>query len=166
MLSNRQVPDIIRLVPDKVEMPELELAGVWAKRFFLASRALTESVLKEHGLGITQWYVLYLLSANGPVRQRDLAELLEIERATVSEVVAALARKGFVEQATDPHDQRQKLLQLTRAGIRLWSVLPNPIRIIADVAFGECDPADVEITRRVLTEATARLNAYREGTTT
>ena len=35
------------------------MPGVWAKKYFLASRALVEAVLRPYDLGNTQWYVLY-----------------------------------------------------------------------------------------------------------
>jgi len=56
-----------------------------------------------------------LLAHDEPINQRELTRTLEIERATLSAVISALVRKGFVEQISDPDDQRQKVLQLTPA---------------------------------------------------
>src|ERR1700722_17570559 len=83
--------------------------GAWAKQYYLASRALIESVLREHDLGPTQWYVLYQLINDGPTMQRDLSQILRIERATMSGVVATLVRKGLVAQTPDAIDQRQRI---------------------------------------------------------
>ena len=46
-------------------------AGAWAKKLYLASRAIMDSVLRQYDLGSTQWYVLYQLANDGPTRQRE-----------------------------------------------------------------------------------------------
>jgi DNA-binding MarR family transcriptional regulator len=134
--------------------------GAWAKRLYFASRGVMDTVLRPYGLGSTQWYVLYQLANVGPTMQRDLVNMLNIERATLSGVVATLVRKGLVAQAPDSEDQRQRMLHITRAGSRLWKALPNPIDQILKVAFDDADPAELEITRRVLQGATKRLNEH------
>ncbi|MGW8646249.1 MarR family winged helix-turn-helix transcriptional regulator [Micromonospora chalcea] len=141
---------------------ELAAPGVWAKKYFLASRALMESVLRPYDLGNTQWYVLYRLSEGRPVGQRTLTRELEVERATLSAVIAALVRKGLIEQVPDPDDQRQKQLHITPAGVNLWHSLPDPMALIAEVAFGGVDPADIETMNRILSGATRRLIDYRK----
>lgn len=138
--------------------------GAWAKRYYFASRALMESVLREHDLGSTQWYVLYQLANVGPTLQRDLAVMLQIDRATLSGVVAALVRKGHVDQLPDSHDQRQRLLQITESGQSLWDSLPDPIALITDVAFAGVDTDAMGVARGVLSDATARLVSYQPAT--
>jgi DNA-binding MarR family transcriptional regulator len=120
-----------------------------------------ESVLRPYDLGTTQWYVLYLLAHDEPINQRELTRTLEIERATLSAVISALVRKGLVEQISDPHDQRQKLLQLTIAGRNLWATLPDPIGLITAVAFDGVDDTEIALANRVLRDATQRLNNYK-----
>jgi Transcriptional regulators len=148
-------------VPNEPTHPELDVPGAWAKKYFLASRALMEAVLRPYGIGNTQWYVLYRLRDGQPVGQQVLTRELDVERATVSAVIAALVRKGLIEQAPNPNDQRQKLLRITPAGIALWRSLPDPLALIAEVAFDGVDPADIETMNRVLSGATKRLNDYR-----
>jgi DNA-binding MarR family transcriptional regulator len=149
-------------VPNEPIAPELDVPGAWAKKYFFASRALMESVLRPYDLGTTQWYVLYRLSGRQPVGQQVLTRELEVERATLSAVIAALVRKGLIEQAPDPNDQRQRLLSITPAGLKLWKSLPDPMALIAEVAFGGVDPADIETMNRVLRDATKRLIDYRK----
>jgi len=63
---------------------ELDMPGVWAKKYFLASRALMEAVLRPYDLGNTQWYVLYRLSNQGLISQRQLTRELEVERIPIA----------------------------------------------------------------------------------
>lgn len=130
--------------------------GAWAKRCYFAGRALMEAELRPYDLGATQWYVLHQLSHGGPTMQRELLRALEVERATLSVIVGALVRKGYVEQIQDNADQRRKLLRLTPAGEALWKTLPD-LDFIHDVAFGGVAEADAAIAAQVLRAATERL---------
>lgn len=121
-----------------------------------------EAVLRPYGLGGMQWYVLTLLEANGPLGQRELTSMLELERATLSGIVGALTRKELVEQVADTHDKRQKVLHLTTAGTALLRTVPDPIELITTVAFDGMDHADIDTAHRVLRHATQRLNDYRK----
>ena len=134
--------------------------GAWAKRCYLAGRAAMEAMLRPFDLGSTQWYILYQLVHHGPTMQRDLGQILQIERSTLTVIVGALVRKGWVEQVADNADQRRKLLRLTPAGSDLWSKLPDLSAIINEAAFAGISEADMEVAVRVLRVATGRLNAF------
>lgn len=145
---------------ENLENPQHGSAGSWAKRLYFASRALMDAVLRPYDLGSTQWYVLYQLANEGPTMQRDLVRLLQIERATLSGIVATLVRKRLVEQMPDSEDQRQRMLRLTPSGKKLWKELPDPIALILSVAFDGIDQAELATARRVLQAATERLNHH------
>lgn len=142
---------------------DLEAAGVWAKKYFFASRAVAEAALRAYDLGNTQYYVLSRLAADGPLAQRAVTRELDVERATLSAVISALARKGLIKQQPNPHDQRQKQLSITPAGRELWRTIADPIGLIASVAFAGVDDADIATMNRVLKEATERLTDYKKG---
>lgn len=145
--------------------PEHQSAGAWAKKYFQASQTVMASALRPYDLGPTQWYVLYQLAMVGETPQRELVQMLKVERATLTGVVAALVRKGLVEQIGDPRDQRQKSLVLTESGAALWRQLPDPIALILDTAFGDIPADDIETTARVLRIATGRLTQLLEKET-
>jgi DNA-binding MarR family transcriptional regulator len=122
----------------------------------MAGRAAMEAVLRPFDIGATQWYVLYHLAEEGPMMQRDLLRALKVERATLSAVVASLVRKGLVHQVTDHVDLRQKRLELTPAGTKLWSELPD-LTFIHNVGFDGIDEAAIATAIAVLRTATERL---------
>ncbi|MFC6338047.1 MarR family transcriptional regulator [Pseudomonas sp. CCM 7891] len=125
---------------------------------------MIERILRPYDLGSTQWYVLYQLANHGPTAQRDFPALLQIEKPTLSDLVRALVRKGFVTQTPDPLDQRQRILKLTDAGSKLWKELPDPIALILALAFEGVDKPTLELVTTVLKRATERLsNQVDEG---
>lgn len=121
---------------------------------------MIERILRPYDLGSTQWYVLFQLVNHGPTSQRDFPALLQIEKPALSEVVSALVRKGFVDRAPDPDDQRQRVLALTDTGKALWDTLPDPIGRILAIAFDGVDAATLQTVTRVLRTATERLNTH------
>ena len=142
------------------EADQHDSVGAWAKKYHLTSRALIESILREHNLGPTQWYVLHQLVHAGPTLQRDLGRLLHIERATLSDIIATLVRKGLVAQTPDAVDQRQRLLSITESGHNLWTGLPDPVALALAVSFDGADENDLAVTRRVLQDAVRRLEDH------
>lgn len=132
--------------------------GAWTKRCYLAGRAVMDAALRPFDLGSTQWYVLWHLKSGGPIVQRDLGRALELERATLSGIVATLVRKGLIEQTSGGEDQRQRLLTMTSSGEALWRQLPD-LSFISQAAFDGIDEADLATTTRVLRLATERLQA-------
>ena len=120
------------------------------------------AMLRPYDLGATQWYVLFNLANDGPSMQRDLARTLQVERATLSGIVAVLVRKGLVEQIADSTDQRQKLLRMTPAGAKLWAELPDLAAINA-LAFDGLDEGAIAAAIEVLKTATERLEQMTEG---
>jgi DNA-binding MarR family transcriptional regulator len=134
--------------------------GAWAKSYYFAVRAAMESVLRPYDLGSTQFYVLHQLANHGPTMQRDLGRMLQIERATLSGIVATLVRKGLIDQIPGSEDQRQRVLRLTGAGTKLWEELPDPLALIRAIAFDGSSAAELAIAVRVLQSATQRLNDH------
>jgi DNA-binding MarR family transcriptional regulator len=144
---------------NKQKNAQHDSVGAWTKRCYFAGRAAMDAALRPYDLGATQWYVLYQLAHDGPTMQRDLLRMLQIERATLSVVVRTLVRKNLVEQVPDRIDQRQKRLQMTAAGKKLWDKLPDLV-LIHKAAFDGIDKAEVETAIKVLKVATERLDNF------
>jgi DNA-binding MarR family transcriptional regulator len=109
--------------------------------------------------------VLYQLTHDGPTMQRDLVHMLQIERATMSGIVAALVRKKLIDQTPDVTDQRQRVLSITESGAKLWMRLPDPTAHIRATAFEGVSETDLATVVRVLGAATQRLTDHlKEGT--
>ena len=137
-----------------------DTVGAWAKAFHRASQSAVEAALRPHGLGVTQWYVMYHLANDGPSTQRDLTEWLAVERATLSGVVASLVRKGLVEQLPDDHDGRVRRVRLTDLGHQRWAEVADPIGPLTRIAFRGLDAGDLDTAMRVLRTATQQIEGH------
>jgi DNA-binding MarR family transcriptional regulator len=65
-----------------------------------------------------------------------------------------------VDQVHGSEDQRQRVLRITCAGMKLWEELPDPLALIRAIAFEGSDAAELATAVRVLQAATQRLNDH------
>ena len=69
--------------------------------------------VKWLGLTRSQWWVLNHLFRNNGMNQSDIADLLEIERATLGRLLDRREVKGWVRREADAGDRRAKRVFLT-----------------------------------------------------
>ncbi|OJU06894.1 MarR family transcriptional regulator [Metarhizobium album] len=84
-----------------------------------AARALArrfDEVLKPYGLTNGQFSLLMSLNRPEPPPMKPVADLLAMDRTTLTAMLKPLSRRGLVEIATDPKDRRGKRLKLTEEG--------------------------------------------------
>lgn len=92
-------------------------ARVLARRF--------DEALRPAGLTNGQFSMLMSMNRPGPVRMREVAALLGMDRTTVTAALKTLEKRGLVTLAPDPDDRRGRLLALTEAGRdRLAAAMP------------------------------------------
>lgn len=88
-----------------------------ARRYARAITHLYEEKLRPHGLRATQFSVLAALALRGPTPVKELAEILGLERTTLTRIGAVLERNGWVRTA-ESQDARERPSRLTAAGRR------------------------------------------------
>jgi DNA-binding MarR family transcriptional regulator len=84
-----------------------------------AARALArvfDEALKPHGLTNGQFSLMMSLNRPVPAGMADVANLLAMDRSTVTAALKPLERRGLVIVGTDDVDRRRKVLRLTEAG--------------------------------------------------
>ncbi len=84
------------------------------------ARAITrhyEAKLRRHGLRATQFSILAALALAGPMPTGRLAELLGLERTTLTRSAALLERRGWL-RGDRSEDGRERPLRLTASGRR------------------------------------------------
>jgi DNA-binding MarR family transcriptional regulator len=79
-------------------------------------RERTTKALANFGLTPRDYGVLWRLDAHGPLSQRELGDLHQIDRTTVVALVDRLESAGMVVRQADPEDRRRHALALTEDG--------------------------------------------------
>lgn len=94
-----------------------------------------------------RWFgVINQLALNGPMSVSDLAELLRISHASVSETRQSLERAGLVQSKPDGRDSRRRILTLSRSGEALVTQL-RPLWNAFDEAARRLDAEAGEVTQ-------------------
>ncbi|MGH7641375.1 MAG: MarR family winged helix-turn-helix transcriptional regulator [Candidatus Dormibacteria bacterium] len=68
------------------------------------------------GLTVARAEVVWILHHHGPMRQRDLADLLRVTPRNVTGLLDGLEGTGFVARTRHPEDRRATLINLTPMG--------------------------------------------------
>ena len=104
------------------EFRNLQLVIVRARMTF---RRYIQRTLKEHGFGITfeMLQVISCLWRDQGIAQQTLAERIVKDKASLSNLLNNLERKGYISRKEDAADRRNKLVYLTPEGEALWQRL-------------------------------------------
>jgi DNA-binding MarR family transcriptional regulator len=90
--------------------------GYLLKHAALRYLELTTAELEPLGISPSQWAALNCLNEQHGLSQREVAELLGIDRTKMVALVDELQTKGWVERRTQPDDRRKNIVTLTGAG--------------------------------------------------
>jgi MarR family transcriptional regulator, transcriptional regulator for hemolysin len=82
------------------------------------SKAHSAQAFQQAGIDITveQWVLLMLISQNPNISQQELGEKSIKDAASVTRMLDALQKKGYVLRQPAPDDRRKFLLALTPSG--------------------------------------------------
>ncbi len=76
-------------------------------------RKLADRRLSTIGLTRAQWHALGNLRRLGPMTQAALAEIMEVETATIARLIDRLEAAGWIDRKPDASDRRVKLVSMT-----------------------------------------------------
>ncbi len=106
-------------------------------------RRAYDQFMKPLGITRAQWWVLAHLSRHDGMRQTQLADVLEVGKASLGDVIESLETGGWVARRADPADKRAKRVYLTRPSqslIKRMTVLELDFnsKVLVDINPEEC----------------------------
>lgn len=112
-------------------------------------------------LGVTrgQWLAISRLDRRPGASQSDVAEMLEIERATAGRMIDRMEANGWVERRADARDRRVNRIYLSRASEELLQSLWPIAAATNDEAMNDL----TEEERQVLTKLLSRMKSRLQG---
>ncbi len=124
------------------------LRTLWAVDHGL--RSLSKRMLNELGLTGPQRFVLRLLGRVPKIMPSELAELLHLDRGTVSGIVERLVEQQLVRRQAHPHDGRSVLLELSARGKLFDREAAGTVEACVRRALGSLPEAKVDAAIEVL----------------
>lgn len=103
----------------------------------------------------------YLIeNKEGDVFQRDLEEVLNIRRATISNILKKMEANEYILRETDKKDLRSKKIILTDLAIKRYQKGLNHLRDIEKIAMKNIDKKDLEIFSNVIDKMIINIENY------
>lgn len=105
-------------------------------------RSAYDQFMKPLGITRAQWWVLAHLSRHDGMMQTQLADVLEVGKASLGDVIESLEGAGWVQRRPDPADKRAKRVYLTKPAqtlIKRMTVMENDFnsQILSDLGHEE-----------------------------
>ncbi len=120
---------------------------------FYAYRDFTaepDAILANYKFGRAHHRVIHFVGGNPGITVSGLLSILKITKQSLSRVLSQLVREGFITQTAGKLDRRQRLLELTNAGVELERQLSHSQRARIARAYREAGAEAVEGYRKVL----------------
>lgn len=101
-------------------------------------------------LNMSQNRILLMLKREGPLKQKDLLERMNIKPGSLSEIISKIEAGGYVVRQQCPDDKRSLELILTDAGINRAEVFEKEQRDMAAELFSELTAEEKNELFRIL----------------
>ncbi|MFD8338179.1 MarR family winged helix-turn-helix transcriptional regulator [Streptomyces solisilvae] len=127
--------------------------GHLARRFQQAHSLLWGAMVSEETTS-PQFAVVNALMEKPEIDQRTLSEHVRLDRSTIADLVARLARRGLLERVRDPNDGRRNVLRLTDEGARVHRKLVTRTARMNRVFLAPLDETERETLLRLIARVT------------
>ena len=118
-------------------------------------RTVFERRVRSLGITRAQWVVIARLHRRPSLSQSEVADVLEIEKATAGRLIDRMEAKGWLERRADPHDRRINRLHSTEHAEHLHTLIWPIAEATVDDALEGLSIAE----RQKLSELTQRMKS-------
>jgi DNA-binding MarR family transcriptional regulator len=74
---------------------------------------------RAFGIGLSEWRLMWVLAIEPRITARRASQIMGLDKAAVSRALAGLERRALVRVVADASDNRQRIIELSEAGIAL-----------------------------------------------
>ncbi len=127
----------------------------------------TEFDRQVGALGVTraQWMVLARLARRPGCTQTELAEMMEVERATAGRLLDRLEDNGLVRREADPDDRRVRRVFPTDLAVREQTQMRKVADGIVDEALSDLSATDRDALTELMIAVRGRLSRIAQART-
>ncbi len=126
-------------------------------------RSLDVELRKNVGVTLGQWRVVWALMLQPGLTQKDLAEKVGIEGATLVPIIDKMEKENLLKRKPDSNDRRANRIYLTPKADSLWeSMIECAIRIRKSSTKNISD-ADMQLTLETLRKISKNLVVFSES---
>jgi MarR family transcriptional regulator, organic hydroperoxide resistance regulator len=123
---------------------------------------VTAARIAEHGITMTQYFLLRQIWEMDGQLQRDLARQLDVPEPALATLLDALETAGLVVRKRSTQDRRRTHIHVTAAGKHLREPLLEDGKAVLDGMLENCSQRAIDDLRRTLKKIKANLATMEE----
>ena len=120
-------------------------------------RTVFERRVRAAGLTRAQWVIIARLHRRPGLSQSEVADLLEIEKATAGRLIDRMEGKGWIERRADPLDRRVNRLHLTIEAERIHALIWPIAEATVDAALDDLSMSERKVFSGLMQREKSRL---------
>jgi DNA-binding MarR family transcriptional regulator len=125
-------------------------------------RTVFERRVRAFGLTRAQWLVIARMRRRPGLSQSEIADLLEIEKASAGRLIDRMEAKGWLQRRDDASDRRINRLHLTPEAEQLHAAIWPIAEATVDTALGDLSAEEQRQLTGLMTRVKAKLQALAE----
>ena len=99
---------------------------------------------------LDQWLVLKTIHEHPGLSQKELANMVFKDHASMTRMIDALVKKGFLQRQVHPEDRRRYDLSITDNGIELLGLLVPVVQTYRNQALNGINNEELKILQNIL----------------
>ena len=115
------------------------------------------------GLQPVEAMIIRLLRRRGRLRQEDIVHRIVLDKGTVARSVARLEKLGLVARSVSDQCRREKLVDLTPAGVEMVAKIQAVMDVWNDISYQGFTPEERALYDSFLTRITDNVKQFKEG---
>lgn len=122
--------------------------------------AFREKQLKTENISFSGMFMLSYVAKRGPQKLSDLAVRMEQTKSSITYVVDALEKRGFLKREYDENDRRVIWVKPTEKAMSLFTIHDQFERTMLD-SLSKLDPLKLEAASEVIDRIAESINSER-----
>lgn len=131
----------------------MQLPGFAISHLGRKVRGAMKSAFAREGLSTQAHFVLLCLAEYGQISQRELADLLEMDRSDLVRLLDAMEGEGDIQRRPHPGDRRRYALSVTPRGMETLERGAHLVHEATDAALARLDSDERETLHRLVLRA-------------
>lgn len=131
----------------------MQLPGFALSHLGRKMRGGMKSAFAQDGLSAQAHFVLLCLTEYSDMSQRELADLLQMDRSDLVRLLDVMEGEGTVQRRPDPTDRRRYALSITPGGVRTLERGAHLVDEATDAALARLDADERETLHRLVLRA-------------
>ncbi len=131
--------------------PSDELGTLVGKvRRAMVNRLNYEFIKAGFPITMQQWITLTKLEINGSMFQKELADMLELDKTSITRMIDGLEKRGWVKRKIDTNDRRHKIILITEKGMVIKEQIISIIHKVGKLSEHGLEIEEINTCKSVL----------------